>query len=94
MSPTSSPVPAASTSSAYSSRPPPPTPSGTTPRPSSSSSPRHHPYRPLLDRLGFVPTGADRTRAYWPWDHPDELAFLGDDERSRIHITEGDGDMI
>lgn len=55
--------------------------------------PRHHPYMTVLQRLGFVRSGTNMSRAYWPWDMPAELAFLESDARSRIHLMEGDGDM-
>jgi hypothetical protein len=48
----------------------------------------------VIRRHGFFRSASDTTRAYWPWDMEAELEFLGSDPRSRIHLMEGDGDMI
>jgi len=56
--------------------------------------PRHHSYMPVLRRLGFIRRDSDLSRAYSPWEMTEELDFLESDDRSRIHLTAGDGDTI
>ena len=54
---------------------------------------RHHPYREVLLRCGFVPTKWVRTMGFnerrsWA------LGFLADDARARLHVAFGDTDHI
>ncbi len=54
----------------------------------------YHPYRPVLERLGFdQPRRSQGTTLHSLQGHDDELAFFAD-PKSAVHIMAGDTDLV